>query len=270
MGEIDLVLVNSLVPDRYVPLNASLIQHKLGLSNAGAYNVDTCCASFITMFEIAVGLICAGIKKKVLIVASAIDSHINDKSTYYSVDTGDAAVAGVVAQVEDGYGYMASHATSHGKRHAAITLHTRRPELLMRTSHGPTYEQVFVTFYDQTLCKEIAANAQQDMVEVVNKTVGKANLSLGEIDFFVTHQPVAWTAHAWREALRVPPEKFYESFGRYGNIACCSVAVNLLEALEKHLIVEGNTILMASSGVGENHIALLARVSQQLVRSVSH
>jgi len=61
-----------------------LIQHKLGLSNAGAYNVDTCCASFITMFEIAVGLICAGIKKKVLIVASAIDSHINDKSTYFT------------------------------------------------------------------------------------------------------------------------------------------------------------------------------------------
>ena len=137
-NEIDLVLVNSLVPDRYVPLNASLIQHKLGLRNAGAYNVDTCCASFITMLEIAVGLICAGIKKKVLIVASAIDSHINDKSTYYSVDTGDAAVAGVVSQVEDGYGYIASHSTSHGNRHAAIILHKRCPELLLSTSHGPT------------------------------------------------------------------------------------------------------------------------------------
>ena len=46
--------------------------------------------------------------------------------------------------------------------------------------------------------------------------------------------------------------------------------MNLLEALEKRLVVEGNKVLMASSGVGENHIALLERVSQQLVRSVGN
>ncbi|MFQ6120731.1 MAG: 3-oxoacyl-ACP synthase III family protein, partial [Methanosarcinales archaeon] len=266
-NEIDLVMVSSLVPDRHVPLNASLVQHKLGLKNAGAYNVDTCCSSFITMLEIAVGLIHAGIKKKVLIVASSIDSHINDKSTYYSVDTGDAAAAGIVSQVEDGFGYMASYSTSHGNRHAAIVFHKRQPELLITTSHLPNYEQEFVTFYDQNLCKEIAVNAQKDMVEVASKTLEKANISVEDIDFLVTHQPVAWTANAWREAVGVPPEKFYESFEKYGNIACCSVPVNLLEALEKKLITEGNKVLMASSGVGENHIALLERVSPQLIRN---
>jgi 3-oxoacyl-[acyl-carrier-protein] synthase-3 len=267
-NEIDVVLCNSLVPDRNAPLNASLIQHKLGLRNAGAYTVDTCCASFITMLELAAGLVRSGIKKTVLVVASALDSHINDKSTYYSVDTGDAAVAGVVSQVEEGYGYRASHATSHGNRHAAITLQSRRPELLTGTSHGPTYEQVFVTLYDQALCKEIAANAQHDMVEVVSKALTKAHLSIANIDFLVTHQPVAWAAHAWRESLNVPPEKFYESFERYGNIACCSAAMNFFEALEKRLIAVGDTVVMASSGIGENHIALLERVAPKLIRSV--
>ncbi len=268
-NDIDLVLCNSLVPDCNAPLNASLVQHKLGLKNAGAYSVDTCCASFITMLEIAAGLVRSGIHKKVLVVASALDSHINDKSTYYSVDTGDAAVAGVVSQVEEGYGYQASHSTSHGNRHAAITFQLRRPELLTPTSHGPTYEQVFVTFNDQDLCKEIAVNAQRDLVEVVSRTLAKAHCSLTNIDFLVTHQPVAWTAHAWREALNVPPEKFYESFERYGNIGCCSAAMNFLEALEKQLIAEGDIVVMASSGIGENHIALLERVAPKLVRSVS-
>lgn len=264
-NEIDLVMVSTLVPDRNIPLNASLIQHKLGLKNAGAYNVDTCCSSFITMVEIAVGLIHAGVKKKVLIVASSIDSHINDKSTYYGVITGDAAAAGIVSQVEDGFGYMASYSTSHGNRHAAIVFQKRQPELLITTSQQPNYEQEFVTFYDQTLRKEIAVNAQKDMIEVVSKTLKKASISPENIDFLVTHQPVAWAANAWRAAIGVPPEKFYESFEKYGNIANCSVPVNLSEALEKNLIVEGNRVLMASSGVGENHIALLEKVSPQLI-----
>jgi 3-oxoacyl-[acyl-carrier-protein] synthase-3 len=238
----------------------------LGLKNAGAYNVDTCCSSFITMLEIACGLIQAGIKKQVLIVASSIDSHINDKSTYWSVNTGDAAAAGIVSQVEDGFGYLASHSTSHGDRHAAIVLHRRPPELLVTTSHGPQYMQEFVTFYDHTLCKEVAIHAQEDMVEVVTRALEHAQMSIADVDFLVTHQPVAWAADAWKAGLGMPQEKFYESFAQYGNVACASVPVNLMEALEKHLIAAGDRVLIASSGVGENHLALVEKISPQLIR----
>jgi 3-oxoacyl-[acyl-carrier-protein] synthase III len=264
-NEIDLVLVSSLVPDRPVPLNASLIQHKLGLKNAGAYNVDTCCSSFITMLEVAMAYVRCGIKKKVLIVASSLDSIINDKTTYYSVNTGDAAVAGIVSEVEDGYGYIASHSTSHGSRHAGIVFHRRQPEVFINTSQGPSYEQECVTFYDQELCKEIGKNAQVDMIEVVSKTLEKARLSVEGIDFFLTHQPVVWAANAWREAIGVPSHKSYESFEKNGNIACCSAPTNLLEALEKGLIKKGDKVVIASSGVGENHISLLQKVSPVLI-----
>ena len=55
--EIDLVIVASQVPDLLLPSNASLVQHKLKLRHAGAYHVDTCCSSFVTMLEIAEGLV---------------------------------------------------------------------------------------------------------------------------------------------------------------------------------------------------------------------
>ncbi len=70
--DIDLVLCSSLVPDLSVPQNASLVQHKLGLRNAGAYNVDTCCSLFITMTEIASTYVRAGMKKNVLVVGSSL------------------------------------------------------------------------------------------------------------------------------------------------------------------------------------------------------
>lgn len=265
--DIDLVLCSSLVPDLHVPLNASLVQHKLGLKNAGAYNVDTCCSTFITMLEIAMTYVRLGVKKKVLVVGSALDSIINDKSSYFSVYIGDGAAAAVVGEVEDGYGFISSHSSSIGSRHKAIIFRKRKPELLVTTQQGPTYEQEFVTFYNQELCKEVAHNAQHDMAEVVHKTIAKAGYGVEDIDFFVTHQPVPWAPHAWREAVGVPEEKFYQSFEKYGNMAVATAPTNHLEAVEQGLIKKGDRVVIASSGVGENHIAVFHRVSPRLIKS---
>ena len=268
--EIDLLIVASQVPDLLLPSNASLVQHKLQLRKAGAYHVDTCCSSFVTMMEIASGLVKAGIKKKILIIASYIDSLVNDKSSYFSIDTGDAAVAAVISETDDGNGYIASFSTSHGSRHDGIILQRRPPALFKSVGHGHIREEVFVTFYNQEANREIAANAQKDMVEVVDGALKKAGLSIHDVDFFVTHQPVHWAGNAWREALGIPEDRFFETFRKYGNIANCSAPVNLLEAIERKLIKESDTVLIASSGAGENHIAVLERITPSLVQSVNH
>ncbi|WBA83256.1 3-oxoacyl-[acyl-carrier-protein] synthase III C-terminal domain-containing protein [Endozoicomonas sp. GU-1] len=263
---VDLLMVSSLVPDRHVPLNASLVQHKLKLPNAGAYNIDTCCSSFITMLEMAVLYVRCGLKRNVMIIGSAIDSHISDKSNYYSPNTGDAAVAGIVSRVDEGYGYISSHSISQGARHAAIVFQRRRPRLSAITSQGPDFEQEFVTFNDPSLCKEIAENCRDDIVTVVDGALGKANYSREDIDFLVAHQPVHWAGNAWREALGIPAGKYHETFRHYGNIAVASVAVNLLDALEKGKVNCGDNVVMVSSGVGENHGALLQKISPRLLQ----
>jgi 3-oxoacyl-[acyl-carrier-protein] synthase III len=267
--EIDLLIVASQVPDLLLPSNASLVQYKLNLNHAGAYHVDTCCSSFVTMLEIAEGLVKAGIKSKVLIIASYIDSLVNDKSTYFAVNTGDAAVAAVVSKVEEGYGYIASSSMSKGDRHDGIILQRRPPELFQSAGHDHYYEQTFVTFYNKSANKQIAANAEKDMTTIVKKALKKARLSISDIDFFVTHQPVYWAARAWREGLGIPEEKNYETFEKYGNIANCSAGVNLLEAVELNRIKQGDTVLIASSGAGENYIATLENIDSRLIDSLT-
>lgn len=267
--EIDLVIVSSLVPDRHVPLNASLVQHKLQLQNAGAYNMDTCCSSFVTMMETAMALVNTGVKKNVLVIASSLDSIINDKSTYYSVCTGDAAVAGIVSKVEEEHGYITSASISNGTRHEAIVFKSRQPLLFKGTSQGPTHEQECVTFLNPELTRQIGATAQEDMLHVVSLALEKKRLSNKDIDFAAFHQPVKWAPNAWREAIGLAPEKFIETYELYGNIACAAAATNLLVALEQKLIKAGDNVLVASSGVGENHIALLQKVSVKLIESMN-
>ncbi len=265
---IDLVITSSLVPDRHVPLNASLVQHKLKLDNAGAYNIDTCCSSFMTMFEVATALIRSGVKKNVLLVASSLDSLITDKSDYYSPNTGDAAVAALVSAVDEGDGYLASHATSHGNRHAAIVFKRRPPTLLRTTTQGPNHHQDFVTFNDLELCKELAVNAQSDVRQVVHGALDRAKLTVKDVDILITHQPVAWAANAWREDLEIAEDRFHQSFESYGNIACCSAPVNLFEAIRLGKVKAHDICVMVSPGVGENHIAVAHRISPLLIESM--
>ena len=267
--EIDLVMVSSLVPDRHVPLNASLVQHKLGLHNAGAYNVDTCCSSFITMLEIAESLVRSGVKRNVLLVVSSVDSLINDRSDYHSPYQGDAAAAGIVSRVEQGFGYLGSHAVSQGSRHKAIVFRSRPPVLGRQLTQGPSYEQEFVTFHDPVLIKEIGEHAQQDVVRVARGALERAGLQPADIDFFVSHQPVVWAADAWREAIGIPPSRSMESFSSFANIACASAPTNLLLALEQGRIHAGDRVMLVSPGVGENHIAVIERASPGLVRSAA-
>ena len=263
--EIDLVMCHSQVPDRPLPQNASLVQYKLQLDNAGAYNIDSCCSSFVTMTEIACSLVSSGMKKNILIISSFIDSHVNDKSTHFSVDTGDASVAAIVSQTEQGFGFISSHSISHGSRHNGIIYERRQPLLMQRLDSGPDYSQAFTTFFNPAANKEIAVNSTKDMQVVVNKSLEKAGMSLNDIDFMVTHQPVSWAGNAWREAVGIPTDKFYESFQKYGNIATCAVPTNLLEAIENRLIISGDSVIFASPGAGENHICVIMRISPELV-----
>jgi 3-oxoacyl-[acyl-carrier-protein] synthase-3 len=264
--EIDLVMAHSQVPDQPLPQNVSLVQHKLGLKNAGAYSLDTCCSSFVSMIEVAVALVKSGIKKNVLIVSSYIDSHVNDKTTHFSVDTGDGATAGIISACD--LGYLASHSSSHGDRHDGIVFETREPLLYRGLHTSPDRRQLVTTFLNRDACKEIAVNAERDMKEVVSRALDKAGMRTEEIDFFVSHQPVAWAGEAWRKSVGVCEEKFYETFKKYGNIATAAAATNFSEALEKDLIKEDDKVLIASSGAGENHIAVLHQISPRLVENM--
>lgn len=266
--DIDLVMVHSQVPDHPLPQNASLLQHKLKLKNAGAYGVDTCCSSFVTTTELACSLVLSGIKKNILVVSSFIDSHVNDKSTHFSVDTGDAAVAAIISAVPHGCGYISSHSLSHGSRHDGIIYQRRPPLLLKRLDSGPDYSQVFTTFYNPAANKEIAQNAARDLKFVVDKSLEKAGLSVNDIDFLSTHQPVSWAGDVWREAIGIPEEKFHQTFKKYGNIATCSATVNLLESIELGLIEAGHKVIFTSSGAGENHISIIMQISPELIENI--
>lgn len=256
--DIDLILVHSMLQDELIPGNASLVQHKLGLKNAGAWNMDTCCSSFVTMAITASNLIAMGTFKNILIVTSIIHSQMLDYSHYISPSLGDGAAAVVMGRVSCERGYIASHCGSNGAYHKAFTLKEKIPAYKEWVHYKPSPAKPVLVFDDDVAYK-IGKNSLKDMTAAISATLEKANVKPEDIDFFVSHQPVHWAHGAWRDAFGIPPEKSYQTFRKYGNLASTTIPVNLYEARENGLLHKDGIVLMASSGAGENFSIALFR-----------
>lgn len=256
--EIDLIMVQSMSQDEILPGNACKVQHKLGLRNAGAWTVDTCCSSFVTMVVTASNLIATGEFKKILIITSAFCSHMIDYSDYQCCYLGDAAGAAVIGPVTQGKGYIASFCNSHGEYHKGFTLQLRQPALYNRRHFMSSLEKPLLTF-DKDLTREIGRGSVEHMKYVLDKLLDKSQLSAEDIGLFLSHQPCHWAHNAWRDSIGIAPENSYQTFYKYGNIASATIPVNLFEAVNKGMLKDGSNLLIASSGAGENHIAAIIK-----------
>lgn len=265
--DIDLILVHSQTPDRPLPANASLVQHKLGLKNAHAIEMDSCCSTFVSMLEAAIAYVHAGIYKNVLITSSFIDSQVLDRTTHFSIDTGDGSSAAIISLADRGY--ISSASRSDGYFHDAIIYERRSPAMHIQTGCGPSYLGDKTTFKNMEKCKELAKGTGDFILEIIDKMLKKVNLTVADIDFLVTHQPVSWAPDTWRQALGLPPEKFHHTFQKYANIATAAAPTNLLEALEEGKIKEGDKVVITSSGAGENMIAVMFEADIRLIKSMA-
>jgi 3-oxoacyl-[acyl-carrier-protein] synthase-3 len=255
--DIDLVICHSMIPDEIVPNNASLVQYKLGLVNAGAWNMDTCCSSFITMFICASNMIKAGTFKKILIITSIMHSKIIDENDYLSPHAGDGASAVVMGEVSEGRGYLSCDVSSHGYYHDSFTVRERYPLAAQyRASHESSPARNLMTT-NPVKTREMGRKSIDHMTPIMLNALSKASLTSNDLDFFFSHQPCNWAHDAWRDSIKVPSEKSLQTFHLYGNLASTSIPTSMFHAIQEGKIKDGDVIMLASSGAGENHASAI-------------
>ena len=243
--DIDLVIVNSMLPDHLTPGNATLIQHKLGLKNAGAWNLDTFCSSFVTMIIVASNLVMCGTFKNILLVTSSHYSKIATPYHYLTPAMGDGVGSAIIGRVSSENGFISSFCHANGEYHNSFAINY---------SHKSSKRELQVV--DEELSRS-TKNEIQIVTEVVNKTLKKPNLNISDIDMFISHQPFHWIPFAWQEALGISQSKSHLTYYKYGNIASASVPVNLYEARKLGKIKEKSLVLLYSPGAGMNHSCAL-------------
>jgi 3-oxoacyl-[acyl-carrier-protein] synthase-3 len=246
-GEVDIVILSTATPDRWLPSTACDAQALLGCTNAFAFDVMAACTGFLYAMSVAEGYLMAGRAEVVLVIASEKMSSItdwNDRAT--CVLFGDGAGATVLRKANGaGRGVLSSVMRSDGNL----------AHLLSRPAGGadePISQAVLESgrHLIQMQGREIFKHAVRSMAEACDIALKRAGLTVDDVDLLVPHQANVRIIEATAKYAGVPLDKVFINVDRYGNMSSASVPVALDEAVEQGLIGPGSNILTVAFGAG--------------------
>lgn len=245
-GEVDLIIVSTATPDRWLPSTACDIQARLGASNAAAYDIMAACTGFLYAVSMAEGFLLANRGEIVLVVATEKMSSIvdwSDRST--CVLFGDGAGAAVIRPSENGSGILSSHLRSDGEL----------AELLYRPAGGaalPIDEGVLERGEDKIKMegREVFKNAVRSMAEASDVALKEAGLTHEDVDLLVPHQANIRIIEATAKYAGISMDDVYVTVDRYGNMSSATVPVALDEAVDEGRLQKGDHVLTVAFGAG--------------------
>lgn len=246
--DIDLLICTSFLPDQHGIGGAAYLAKALGLKKA-AWNLESACSSAMLAFQTAANLVKARQYDRVLVVCSCTYTRAADEKDPVAWGVGDAAVAFVVGEVPDGFGFLGGYSRHSGDTCGAIEYKIELDEKLtpvyrMRTNH--------------TISKKLKDTAEPFLKECVNAALDRAGIGIDDLDFAIFNTPLAWYTGFCARALGIPREKTINLYPVYANVGPILWGCNLLHAAHWHL-KKGDLVLLYSVGSVSSAAATVVR-----------
>lgn len=249
-SEVDLIIVATVTPDHATPSTACIVQAHLG-SPACAFDLNAACSGFIYGLAVASQSIRSGCSRNALIIGAETLTMIldpADKKTFPLFGDG----AGAVLISADGEpddrkasGILAYRLASEGKFGDALK--TRAGGSRKPLSQGVLDKKEHLLSMDG---RTVFKWAVRLIPEIVEEMLGKASMSLSEIDLFIPHQANIRIIDAAVETLGIDRSKVFVNLDRYGNTSAASIPIAIAEAVRQGRIKPGSNVLMVGFGAG--------------------
>ena len=238
-NDIDLIIVATSTPDMVFPSTACILQDKLGIKHAIAFDIQAVCAGFVYGLATAEKFVKTGSSKCALVVGAEIFSRImnwQDRGT--CVLFGDGAGA-VVVKASDTPGILSTHLHADGSyRDVLCTPGT--------VQNGEVRGSPYLTMEGGAVYK-FAVKAFEDVAwEALNAN----GLKPDAIDWFVCHQANQRIIMHAAKKLELPDEKVVLTVDKHGNTSAASIPLALDSVVREGKIMPGDTVLMAALGGG--------------------
>ena len=246
--ELDLIIISTDTPDYLSPATASAVQAKLGAGNAGTYDINAACAGWVTALDVASKTIAADDSyKRVLVVgAYGMSRYINWKDKKTCTLFADGAGA-VVLGASDKPGFMGARLLAAGEYHDALGVYTGgtyRPataETLELTNGKPSVQ--FVRKFPATFNTE-------RWPMLLKQLLGRAKLSMNDVDHFVFTQLNLRTIEATMKVLEQPMSKTNWTMDKWGYTGSACIPMTLDDAVVQGRIKKGDLVALCASGGG--------------------
>ncbi len=244
---VDLLVVATDTPEWVSPSTASVVQHRLGLTGAGTFDLNTACAGFVTALDLGAKYIQADPRyQHVLIIgAYAMSKHLdlNDKRTSNLFADGAAGV--LLTATEEDRGWLAARLHTEGQYAGWMGIYgggTAQPasaEVVARGDHRLKFVKKFP--------REINPETWSRMI---TETVADAGHQVADIDrVFFTQINI----NSIRDALarlELPESKTHCVMDRYGYTGSACIPMALAEANAQGQLQPGDLVVFMGSGGG--------------------
>ncbi len=232
-SELDLVIVATMTQDELTPNSAPLVAHALGADRAGAFDVGAACTAFLSGLALGAAQIESGRAERILLVGADFITRVlnwDDKRT--APLFGDATGAVVLAPATGEHGGIGPIVLGADGSHATAILISHDDRKLRMD--GP----------------EVYRHAVARMSEATIAAVGRAGLTLDDIDLFVYHQANARITRALGERLELPPERVVDCIETLGNSSAATLPLALAAAESDGRLKPGTRVLLGAFGAG--------------------
>ena len=250
-GEVDLVVLATTTPDNTFPATATKVQHKLGMTNGAAFDVQAVCSGFVYGLAVADNFIKAGQAKTVVLIGAETFSRLLDWE-----DRGTCVLFG------DGAGAIVMRAANVTDQTAAAEVGRERDRGVLSThlhSDGSTNDLLYVdggpsstqtVGHVRMIGREVFRNAVTNLADIAGETLDANGLTTDDVDWLVPHQANRRILDSTAKKLDMPQEKIVVTVERHANTSAASIPLALDEAVRDGRIQKGDLILMEAMGGG--------------------
>ncbi len=238
-AEVDLLIVATSTPDMVFPSTACIVQRKLGVAGAPAFDVQAVCSGFVYALTVADAMLRTGSARCALVIGAEVFSRILDfKDRTTCVLFGDGAGA-VVLEASERPGILASDLHADG-RHVDILC---TPGTV---SGGQVLGDPLLKMDGQAVFK-LAVGVLESAARAV---LDKAGRSTDDIDWLIPHQANIRIMHSTARKLRLPLDKLIVTVDEHGNTSAASIPLALDVAVRSGRVRAGDTVMLEGVGGG--------------------
>jgi 3-oxoacyl-[acyl-carrier-protein] synthase-3 len=253
--QVDMILLGTDTPDYITPATSTVLQYKLGATNAGTYDIGCACASFPTGVAAAAGLLSANPwMNYVLVVGVYMMSKLADPADVVSFFYGDGAGAAVLA-ADDKPGFITSAYLADGSFADYWVISsggTAEPASVESVKAGRTKVRL-VQRYPPDVNHE-------NWPIIVRQLAERGGFEIPDIDLAIFTQVRLPSIKLVMEDLGLPLGKTHWIMEDWGYMGSACIPMALDDAIEKGKVHSGDLVVLVGSGVGYNYAGVALRM----------
>jgi 3-oxoacyl-[acyl-carrier-protein] synthase-3 len=252
-NDIDLLIVSTDTPDYLSPSTASVVQYKMGLKNAGTFDMNSACSGFVAATDTASKFIKADPNyKNILVVgAYAMSKWLNMDDYKISSLFADGAGAAVIQASETETGIMASTLYTDGQYHDYMGIYG-----------GGSFRPITHEVLEQKgnlldFAKKIPIETNgTHWPRLTNILLDRIKKSPENIDHFFLTQINIGSIHEALDNLGLPHSKSHNVMDRFGYTGSACIPMAIADAAEQKKLKKGDLVFMLGSGGGLSMAAI--------------